>query len=421
MIVLGFFNKLFGKSKSIVKTKQNVVDFFTPMFTDIGNDVTKSHVVQEAISSITKHASKLKLSHYTNDNSGNLQKGRDALNEILQLYPNGLENGADFLEKAMYHWLVDNNVFIYLKFIPSNAYMGKEVLDSMWVIDPVETIVNVADDGEIFLTFWINNEIEQVTTSIDNVAVLKRNIGNDEFFGGNNSNINQVLKIIDTNYQGIEKAIKTSAYIRFIVESSTVLNPKVKKQKAEEFADDFLKSGTDTGGVIFTDAANKITQVKHESVYANEKEMEQFYKQVYHYFGTNEHIIKSDYTDQQWNSFYESTIEPFVNKLELELSKKIFSKNERTRGNRIVVEISKLQQMSITSRLSIIKEVKEIGLLSLNEMRELIYLKPIEGGDVRQVSLNYIDADNQSKYQVGDKKTIIEKEETEAEVEEDET
>jgi len=418
---LGFFNKLFGKSKSIVKTKQNVVNFFTPMFTDFGNDITKSHVVQEAISSITKHASKLKLSHYTNDSSGNLQKGRDALNEILQLYPNGLENGADFLEKAMYHWLVDNNVFIYLKFIPSNAYTGKEVLDSMWVIDPVETIVNVADDGEIFLTFWINNEIEQVTTSIDNVAVLKRNIGNDEFFGGNNSNINQVLKIIDTNYQGIEKAIKTSAYIRFIVESSTVLNPKVKKQKAEEFADDFLKSGTNTGGVIFTDAANKITQVKHEGVYANEKEMEQFYKQVYHYFGTNEHIIKSDYTDQQWNSFYESTIEPFVNKLEIELSKKIFSKNERTRGNKIVVEISKLQQMSITSRLSIIKEVKDIGLLSINEMRELIYLKPIEGGDVRQVSLNYIDADNQDKYQVGDKKTIIEKEEMEVEVEDEET
>lgn len=418
---MGFFSKLFGKSKGIVKTKQNVVDFFTPMFSDFGDDITRSHVVQEAISSITKHASKLKLSHYTKDNNGNLQKGRDTLNEILQLYPNSLENGADFLEKAMYHWLVDNNVFIYLKFIPSNAYQGKEVLDSMWVIDPVETVVNVADDGKIFLTFWINNEIEKVTTSIDNVAVLKRNVGNDEFFGGNNSNINQVLKIIDTNYQGIEKAIKTSAYIRFIVESSTVLNPQVKKQKAKDFADDFLKSGTDTGGVIFTDAANKITQVKHESVYANEKEMEQFYKQVYHYFGTNENIIKSDYTDQQWNSFYESTIEPFVNKLELELSKKIFSKNERTRGNRIVVEISKLQQMSIASRLSIIKEVKDIGLLTLNEMRELIYLKPIEGGDVRQVSLNYIDADNQGEYQVGEKKTIIEKEETEVEVEDEET
>lgn len=414
MIVLGFFDKLFGKSKGIVKTKRDVVDFFTPMFTDFGNDITKSHVVQEAISSITKHASKLKLSHYTKDSDGNLKKGRDTLNEILQLYPNPLENGADFLEKAMYHWLVDNNVFIYLKFVPSNAYVGKEVLDSMWVIDPVKTIVNVADDGEIFLTFWINNEIEKVTTSIDNVAVLKRNIGNDEFFGGNNSNINQVLKIIDTNYQGIEKAIKTSAYIRFIVESSTVLNPQIKKQKAKDFAEDFLKSGTDTGGVIFTDAANKITQVKHEGIYANEKEMEQFYQQVYHYFGTNEHIIKSDYTDQQWNSFYESTIEPFVNKLELELTKKIFSKNERTRGNKIVVEISKLQQMSISSRLSIIKEVKDIGLLSLNEMRELIYLKPVEGGDVRQVSLNYIDADNQQEYQVG------KKEETEVKAEDEE-
>ncbi len=43
-----------------------------------------------------------------------------------------------------------------------------------------------------------------------------------------------------------------------------------------------------------------------------------------------------------------------------------------------------------------------LGILSLNESRSLLGLEPIEGGDKRLQSLNYIDADNANKYQVGE-------------------
>ena len=41
------------------------------------------------------------------------------------------------------------------------------------------------------------------------------------------------------------------------------------------------------------------------------------------------------------------------------------------------------------------------GTITVNEYRELMYLPPIEGGDVRQVSLNYVKADDQTAYQTG--------------------
>lgn len=412
---MGFFSKLFGKSEKIVKSN-SVVDYFTPFFGNFGDDITASHVVQSAINSVTKHASKLRMTHYRKDSKDGLtKKGREALNEILQFHPNPVENGADFLEKAMYHWLVGNNAFIFLKFKPSNVIENKEVLDSMWVIDPAETKVTINDAGEVYLTFSINNETERVTTSIDNVAVIKRNLGKDEFFGRTNHNIKRVLEIIDTNYTGVENAIKTSAFIRFIVESATVLNPKIKEEKAEQFAEQFLQAKKH-GGVIFTDTANKITQINSTAKYANFKEMEEFYKQVYNYFGTNEKIIDGTYSDQEWNSFYESTIEVFINKLEIEMNKKLFTSKERSFGNMIIIEANKLQQMSITSRLSIIGQVKELGLLTINEMRELIYMPPVENGDIREVSLNYVDADKQNVYQVGDETN----KESESEEEQDE-
>ena len=42
-----------------------------------------------------------------------------------------------------------------------------------------------------------------------------------------------------------------------------------------------------------------------------------------------------------------------------------------------------------------------LGIMSLNESRNLLGLEPIEGGDKRLQSLNYVDADKANLYQVG--------------------
>ena len=56
---------------------------------------------------------------------------------------------------------------------------------------------------------------------------------------------------------------------------------------------------------------------------------------------------------------------------------------------------------SYQTRLNIISQTKELGLLTVNEQRELLGFDPVADGDKRQVSLNYVSADNQDKYQIG--------------------
>ena len=41
------------------------------------------------------------------------------------------------------------------------------------------------------------------------------------------------------------------------------------------------------------------------------------------------------------------------------------------------------------------------GAITINQYLELMYYPPIEGGDVRMVSLNYVKVDDQSLYQTG--------------------
>ena len=57
---------------------------------------------------------------------------------------------------------------------------------------------------------------------------------------------------------------------------------------------------------------------------------------------------------------------------------------------------------SMQTRINLLDATRETGELTPNERRELMGYPPVEGGDERQVSLNYVKAKDQSKYQTGD-------------------
>lgn len=396
---MGIFSKLFGKKEEPKFDQSQMVDLSKPFFRPMDERLTQSNVVREAISSITRHAPKMEMFHYVVDENDRIKKGRRWLNRVLQYRPNPLENAGDFLEKALYHYVSSNNVFIYLHFIERED--DDVVLDSLWVLDPLNVEVRVADDGEVLLSFWINNETKRIITPLDNVAFIKRSVGTDEFFGANNRTVRNVLNLIETNYQGIEKAIKTSAALRFLVRTATPMKEEALKKKAEQFQKQFLDV-KNSSGVVFHDTGKEIKQVQAQNMYANFKDSEQLYERVYSYFGTNKNIVNGDFNDTQWNAFYESTLAPFVRKMEIELTRKIFTVREMAHGNRIGISTNMLRKMSIEGRLKVIGQVKDLGLMTINEMRQMLHLDPVEDGDVREVSLNYVDAEQQSQYQTGD-------------------
>jgi hypothetical protein len=47
------------------------------------------------------------------------------------------------------------------------------------------------------------------------------------------------------------------------------------------------------------------------------------------------------------------------------------------------------------------KELMPNGILTINEMREIMELAPVEGGDKRLVTLNVVDTDIANEYQLG--------------------
>ena len=101
----------------------------------------------------------------------------------------------------------------------------------------------------------------------------------------------------------------------------------------------------------------------------------------------------SKFTESEWNAFYESVIEPIALQLSLEFTFKLLTERERGFGNKIIFSSNRLQYATLQTRSTIGSVLYDRGIITINEFRELLYYEPIEDGDVRMVSLNYVKAD----------------------------
>ncbi|PEP87074.1 phage portal protein, partial [Bacillus toyonensis] len=110
------------------------------------------------------------------------------------------------------------------------------------------------------------------------------------------------------------------------------------------------------------------------------KQMQETTQRIYNFFNTNEQIIQSKYSEDEWNAYYESEIEPLAMQFAGEMTRKLFSRRERGCGNKIIFEASSLQYASMGTKMNLVQMVDR-GAMTPNEWRSIFSLGPIEGGD----------------------------------------
>lgn len=376
---------IFGKTKKPPKNLKQfkVLNGFVPIFSNYTGNVTTSDVYQTAVQAHARHFSKLIPQAVIKGSDSKIKLGSAQLNRVLGLRPNELMSTATFLEKCAFQYFNFNNVYIYIK------RNSRGEVDSLWVLDAATIEPCEDEQGQIYFRFSFMTDT--IIVPYFDLIHIPRNVSASDFMGGNNDTIKQVIRIIETNYEGIEKSIKLSAFIRFIVEYSSPLNEETKAKKAEQFRDLFLNrgDGEEELGVAIAGGTEKITQVQSQAKFADHETTKLLDTKVYDYLAINQKIISGNYSEDEWQAYYDSAVEPFVVKLTQELTYKLFTVSEYESGNYIVINVDKLQNANFGTRIKILKQTQETGDMTVNERRELLYLKAVDDGDVRLVSKNY--------------------------------
>lgn len=247
---------------------------------------------------------------------------------------------------------------------------------------PCETAEAKYDEfGSLQLKFYFTNGKTSTFDYADVIHLRDDFFFNDIFGDSPQDALASVMDTVSIMDQGLRNAIKNSAVVRWLLKFTSALRDEDIKAGAKRFADDYLSISTEGGiGVAATDAKADVEQVKPMDYVPNAAQTLAQTQRIYNFFQVNEKIVNSTYTEEEWISYYEQTVEPIAAQMSHEYTRKLFTRLERSRGNEIIFESSALTFASIKTKLELVQFVDR-GIMTPNEVRGYLNLAPIEGGD----------------------------------------
>lgn len=366
-----FFN-IFKNQKSETLTKYQLV-------TERGNStfiwngkIYDSDIVRACLAPYVKAIGKLNGKHIFSGQK-DLKVNPEPYVKVLLENPNPLMSAQKFQEKMAAQLILNGNAF---------ASITRDRNGMPVELFPLPAVGVEADykNGELYLKFTLDNG-KSYTFNYDDIIHLRINYYDNDIFGNSlMPTLSPLLKINNTIDDGIVKAIKNSSLIRWLLKATSSIRTDDLKKLAKEFSESFLDTTSETGGVAATDSKVEAQQIDSKDYVPNFEILKSVKDRIYSLFGVSEKIVQGNYTEDEWNSFYESSIEPIAVDFANEYTRKLFTAKKRSYGNKIIFEASNLACATISTKLNFLQMVDR-GALTPNEWREIFNLAPVEGGD----------------------------------------
>jgi len=351
---------------------------YQPVFTNWGGAIYESEVVRAAIDARARHISKLKV-----ETIGSANK---SLQTKLKQGPNQWQTWSQFLYRTSTILDIHNTAFI----VP--VFDERMIITGIYPVLPTRCSL-IDYKGELWLRYQFSSgDIGAV--EFRKCALLTKYQYKNDFFGESNVALNDTMKLIGIQNQGIEEAVKNTSTFRFMAQMGNFVKPDDLKKERARFTRDNLSTESDAGGfLLFPNTYKDIKQIDVKPYTVDADQMEQIRENVYNYFGVNEDVLQNKAYGDAWSAFYEGAIEPFAIQFSEAITKAMFSERERAQGSLIMATANRLQYMSNNDKLNVSSQLLDRGIFSINDVREIWNLPPVENGDLRVIRGEYYSAD----------------------------
>jgi HK97 family phage portal protein len=371
---LGFWSRLFrNRTPTETGVKFELVTEKGNGFYSWHGELYKSDIVRSCIRPKARAIGKLVAKHIREGADG-IKVNPEPYMRFLLEEPNPFMSGQMLQEKLTTQLELNNNAF---------ALIVRDEFGYPTQIYPIPCVsVEAVYDklGELYLKFTLRNG-KIMSFPYRDIIHLRKDFHQNDIFGDSPAEaITSLMEIVNTTDQGIVKAVRNSNVIKWLLKFKQVLRPEDVKKNVDEFVKNYLSIDSETGGAAAADAKYDIEQVKPESYVPNAAQMDRTLQRVYSFFNTNEKIVQSKFTEDEWVSYYEGEIEPLAIQMSFEFTRKLFNRKERSFGNKIIFEASNLQYASMKTKLALVQMVDR-GAMTPNEWRQILNMGPIEGGD----------------------------------------
>lgn len=349
------------------------------------------------VDAIASHGAKGTFQAVVMNKDGRIERivRNDKMARLLNLRPNDVMSGTEFKYRMIANLETKTTAIAYVKWNSTTP-------EAIYPVDYANYEFKRITTGGIAIEFT-DYEGVQMALPLE-CCIVMRKFYNDRLASGDgNEPIYKVLDMSKASDEGFIESLQISNKIKGILkQKKAMLDPEDVKKGQENFVDRLMKAAKE-GGIVAVDSMEDFTPITVDAKSANAAQMQAINNRIYTYLRTSEKIVQNCYSEQEGMAWQEGKIEPIWNLFAEAVTAVYYTKHEIECGNKMIMTGSIMMGMSINSIVSVLNATKEAGELTTNERRELLGYPPVEGGDTRQVSLNFVTADNQNNYQKGEK------------------
>lgn len=381
------------------------LDGFLPIFSQFGDNIYASDVVQQALKCIADEMKKLNPTHVRyidNDPVPIKSTIQDCLND-----PNPLMTTSEFLEKVVWLLLLNYNAFIlptYYTWTDEKTGQERRYYDGFYPLKPTQVDFIEDASGRLFVHLFFEN-LYDTTIPYDDIIHIKYNYAVNDYMGGNelgqpdHTPLLETLQLNQDLLKGIAKAMNASYAINGVVKYKTMIDNGKTETALRELEQKLRNSES---GFLPLDLSAEFIPLQHDTQLVDEATLKFIDEKILRNWGVPLSILTGDYTKQQYAAFYQKTLEPLIISISQAFTKKVFTRREKAFGNKIELYPKDLIFMTVDQTLEMVTLLANTGAMYENEKRVAFGLRPLpELEGKRFMSLNWIDANNASQYQVG--------------------
>ena len=380
---MGLFDFIFRRQPSTDKLKYEgifkMLNGYTPHFTSWSGGLYESELIRSAINANATHISKLKVEL--------IGTAKPALRTKLQHAPNQFQTWSQFLRRLSTILDVHNTAFI------------TPILDDYGQISGIYTPLPhkceiVQYNGRPFIRYEFSNG-EHAAIELENCGIMTQHQYRNDLLGESNHALFPTMELINIQNQGIEEGVKSAATYRFWAKLNNFTKTTDIAKERKRFTEQNFSKEAEAGGVLlFPNTYDDIHQVDVKPWIIDSEQMKIIKENVFEYFGVNEDILMNRFKSEVWSAYYEGRIEPFAIQFSEVLTKMLFTFTEQSFGNEVMATANRLQYMSNQDKLNVSSQMLDRGIMSINDVREIWNLPPVEGGDIRIIRGEYYNADD---------------------------
>lgn len=381
------------KKKSKEHKYAQMLNGSIPVFAQFGTNIYASDVVQQAVNCIVLEMKKLNPQHIR-EIEHDITPVVSEVQRVLQ-NPNELMTTSEFIEKIMWLTMLNYNCFV----IP---IYEKEKLTGLYPVKPLRVDFLQDVSGIFYIKMVFENGYE-TTIPYKNVIHIRYKYSVNEFMGGNESGqpdndaLLKTLELNNTLLQGVAKAMKSSFSVNAVVKYNTMMDSDKTEKNVKEL-ESKLKKGE--SGILPMDIKGEYVPIKRDIKLVDDDTLKFIDSKILRQFGVSLPILTGDYTKDQYEAFYQKTLEPLIISISQAFTKALFG-NQKNYGNKIAFYSKELMFMSVSQKLEMVRVLGDSGSLYENEKRVALGLRPLpELAGVRKQSLNYVDVEIANQYQL---------------------